>query len=439
MDLLLEGGHLELVIRAAYEQGEWSCAEAAARELCRVGEHERARGVLEPFVAAGERSAVLAMAHTLIRCGRIDEALELARPDNTGPESDGACFDFVKLLAAAGRVDEAIDFLLPRLGGWWLTSTLVEITEGQDRDERVLELLDPLAESARHARGKARWNHPCSNAQELQALVLERSGRADEAIRILGEDVAAGRFLVQNTLTAYAELLLRHGHVEALRELGTGPRAGVALRYYARALEDAGRAEEAEQVLREFIDSAEHPDRFRWPLIELLARRSRLDEAVEVGRPTFDYHDACLLEGVIHLLQEAGRPEDALALLDERSTEFVEDHFSWLSSNRLWLLGEAGRYDEALEYAATLPADEYRLLETKAWLLADSGRVEEALALLRAGGTAHLSDLAEILATHGRAAEALAVLPMVAEQRAAKEAKTPVPTDDHGYALEPPC
>ncbi|MFJ1708085.1 hypothetical protein [Kitasatospora sp. NPDC088346] len=224
----------------------------------------------------------------------------------------------------------------------------------------MLELLDPLAQSARQARGEARWYHPCHNAQELQAHVLERSGRTEEAIRILGADIAAGRFLTRNTLTAYAELLLRHGRIEALRELGAGNRAGVALPYYARALEGAGRAEEAEMVLREVIGSDEHPDRFRRPLIDLLARQGRLDEAVEVGRPTFEYHDACLLEGVIHLLQKAGRPEDALTLLDERSAEFVDEHPTWFASNRMWLLGEAGRYEEALDHAATRPADEYR-------------------------------------------------------------------------------
>ncbi|MFJ1708084.1 hypothetical protein [Kitasatospora sp. NPDC088346] len=68
----------------------------------------------------------------------------------------------------------------------------------------------------------------------------------------------------------------------------------------------------------------------------------------------------------------------------------------------------------------------------------DSGRVEEAVTLLRAGDPPHLSELAEILVTQGRAAEALAVLPTLAEERAAQRTGTPVATDENGYAIEPP-
>jgi tetratricopeptide (TPR) repeat protein len=415
VSLLLERGHLDLVIRAANERGEWFCAEAAVRELCATKEFERARGVMEPFVAAGWRPAVWATAEILLQWGRTEEALELVRPDETGRQSDHVCHDFAELLAKAGRVDEAIDALVPRLGGWWLTSRLVEIAEGQDRDDQVLELLRPLADSARQAKGEARWNHPCNNAQELQAQVLERAGRADEAIRILGADIAAGRFLTQNTLTAYAELLTRQGRIEELHRLGTGPHAGTVLPYYAQALEDRGRSKEAEDVLQAFIGSAKYPDRLRWPLIELLARQGRLDDAIEVGRPTFDYHDACLLEGIIHLLYDAGRIDDALAILDERSTEFVEEHASWFASNRLWLMGEACQYEEALAYAATLPADQYGLTETTAWLLEKSGRAEEAIDLLRANHSERPLELTELLIRQGRAAEAIAGTPSLSE------------------------
>ncbi|MFJ7067819.1 hypothetical protein [Streptomyces sp. NPDC101115] len=43
--------------------------------------------------------------------------------------------------------------------------------------------------------------------------MLERAGRVDEAILILGKDTAERRCLTQNTLTAYAELLARHGRI----------------------------------------------------------------------------------------------------------------------------------------------------------------------------------------------------------------------------------
>lgn len=83
------------------------------------------------------------------------------------------------------------------MGPGWLLSVLVEPTWGQNRDERVLRLLAPKAERARIARGPR-----------------GRPGTRG--------DFAAGRFLVQNTLTACAELLHRNRGMAELRELGIG-------------------------------------------------------------------------------------------------------------------------------------------------------------------------------------------------------------------------
>ncbi|MFD8293922.1 tetratricopeptide repeat protein [Streptomyces lavendulae] len=430
--ILVERGEVELLIQAASERGEWFCAQAAARELSRAGEVERALSVLEPFIEAGWNRARWERAEVLFEAGRVQQALDAVRPDEEGLASEWGCHDFAELLAKAGRLDEAITVLTPHLDREWILSTLVELTEGQGRDEQVLELIAPHAERARSARGEERWGFHPSNAQDLEAQVLERTGRFDEAVRMLGADIAAGHFIVQNTLIAYAELLQRHGRVEELRVLGTGERVGETLAYYARALEDAGQAGEAEAVLRRFIAAAEYPDRFRRPLIELLSRQGRIEEAVEVGRPTFDYHDACLFESVIHLLYEAGRLDDALALLDERSAEFVEEHSSWFSSNRIWLLGEAGRHEEALAYAETLPPDMYGLTVSKAGTLEKMGRVEEALALLRADTEVRPSEVAEPLIRHGRAAEAIVGMPSLTEQHAASRRRDAAASADRG-------
>ncbi len=83
--------------------------------------------------------------------------------------------------------------------------------------------------------------------------MLERAGRADEAIRILGEDIARRRFLSEDTLVAYAELLARHGRLDELRELATGQDARTTLPVHARALWDHGRVREAETVMRDAL------------------------------------------------------------------------------------------------------------------------------------------------------------------------------------------
>ncbi|MFE2453474.1 tetratricopeptide repeat protein [[Kitasatospora] papulosa] len=417
VDLLVEQGHVELLVRAA-SRGAWSCAKAAARELGKMAEFERAQGVLEPFVEVGWEPARWAAADLMLQAGRIQQALDWVRPEDADLASEHVCHDFAELLVKAGQVDDAIAVLTPRLDRGWLLSALVELTEGQSRDERVLDLLAPKAERARSARGEERWNLDASNAQDLQGQVLERAGRVDEAVRVLRADIAAGRFLVQNTLTAYAELCQRNGRMDELRELGIGEHAHVGLPYYARALEDRGRADEAETVLRRFM-AADEWGRFRWPLIELLWRQGRIAEAVEVGRPTFDHHDACLLDGVIHLLSEAGRFDDALAILDERDAEYIDEHASWFHTNRIGLLGEAGRYEEALAYAKTLPRNVYGLTSSTAWILEQSGRIDEALGLLRADADVEAWEVATLLIQHGRAEEAMDNMPSIAELRAA--------------------
>ncbi|MFE0962643.1 tetratricopeptide repeat protein [Streptomyces fungicidicus] len=253
VDRLLGHGHLPLVIRTAEERGEWFCAERAAQELCRSGEFGRALKVMEPFVATGWPTALWAKAGILLRAGRTNEALDLVRPDQEGRASRTVCRHFAELLAEAGRVDEAVDLLVPHIGEPWIRTTLVEITEGRGRDERVLELISPYAEAARRARDDGPWDCSHSDAQELQARVLERAGRAAEAIRILGEDIAGRRFFAQNTLAAYAELLALHGLLDELRELATGQDAHAVLHLYADALRDRGRAVDAETAMRDAI------------------------------------------------------------------------------------------------------------------------------------------------------------------------------------------
>ncbi|MFD3613106.1 hypothetical protein ACFWXA_34600 [Streptomyces atroolivaceus] len=142
VDLLVERGHVELLVRAA-SRGAWSCARAAARELCKTAEFERALGVLEPFVELGWEPARWAAADVMLQAGRVQQALDWVRPDDTGLASEHACRYFAELLVKAGQVDEAIAVLTPHLDRGWLLSVLVELTEGQNRDERVLELLAP--------------------------------------------------------------------------------------------------------------------------------------------------------------------------------------------------------------------------------------------------------------------------------------------------------
>ncbi|MFF3018250.1 tetratricopeptide repeat protein [Streptomyces sp. NPDC057939] len=437
VDLLLEHGHLELVIQAAAERGEWSCAEGAVEELCRAGEFGRALEVMEPFVATGWPTALWAKADIMLRSGRPQEALELVRTDATGETSKSKCHDFAGLLAKAGRIDEAVDLLAPNIDGWWTLSVLVEITEGQNRDERVLELIAPHADSARHARGESRWNHPFSNAQELQAQVLERAGRTDEAIRILGQDIAADQYLTQNTLTAYARLLARHGRLDELRELATGQNTHTVLDIYAGALRDHGRAEEAETVMREAIAADDWVGYRAW-LSSALLQDGRLDDAIAVAEPGFGWYDCSNLL-VPLAYQLLGRPEELMQLVEHTSVVPHHDHEEFQHGWRALALAGLGRVDEAIALTEADPRPWTDPRIVKADLLSTAGQFDAAAAELRALGTIEArEELCEVLIRQGHAAEAIAIHPTAAEQRAAKPKPEPVTLAENGYSLEPP-
>ncbi|MFF2748744.1 tetratricopeptide repeat protein [Kitasatospora sp. NPDC058048] len=423
-EYLARQGQLELVIETARDRGEWFCAEVAVSELCAVGEFERALTVLEPFVAVGWPFAVRESATIMVRQGRIEEGLALVRPDAAGLKSAHDCRWFAEALVEAGRVDEAVEMLTPHLGEPWILESLVHLTRGEHRDARVLELLAPCAERAlggtadcrcSAAGGRRECRHQPEAVLVLYSRVLERMGRADEAIRLLGPALP----VVPRIAWRYAELLAGQGRFEQLRELAAGEHAEDALNRYADALEEQGRVREAEAVLQEALEAdGRHARRH---LMAFLARQGRLDEAVDVGRPTYEHAEENLLHEAIELLIKAGRPERALELVDGLGTAYVDAHSDVLRYTRLRLLAKAGRCAEGIAEARALSEREPGQWDTTlAWLLDQDGRPDEALDLLRSSTEhgAHRA-VAETLARQGRYAEAVAAVPTVSAQREA--------------------
>ncbi|MFH9298401.1 tetratricopeptide repeat protein [Streptomyces sp. NPDC017520] len=420
-DSLLEHGHVDLVVGAAAERGDWFCARGAVRALQAVGEFERAWAVMKPFAETGWLPAVSAGADILLAWGRVEEALTLTCP--VGEESwAGACEVYAETLVKCGRVDEAITFLEPHLRDRWTMRCLVTLTEGQGRDARVLELLAPLADEARHHQTRG-CSHPLWEALDLQAEVLERSGQVEEAIRVLGDDVAARRYGPQNTVESYAQLLARHGRVRELQQAATGRHAREAFRPLMKAFTAAGRAQDAEEILRRHIATAEYPSNQQWFLMEFLIEQGRFEEAIAVGRPDFEDPWESPLQGIVLLLAENGLHDRALQLLDECSPAFVAERGDWIPSNRWWLMGELGRCREAITEIEAIPelAAEERA-RTIAGLLAKDGRLDEAISLLAEHpGHSATTDRAHLLARQNRPLEALAAIPSITAQREEQE------------------
>ncbi|MFE5730328.1 hypothetical protein ACFQ7A_05360 [Streptomyces sp. NPDC056528] len=420
VSLLLELGHLDLVIRAAAERGEWFCALAAVRELCAAGEFGRAEAVMAPFAGAGWRPAVRETARILVRAGRVEEGLALVPGDGIEPLPEEDLRSLAELLAETGRVDEAIDLLAPRVEEYALLFCLVEVTEGRDRDDRVLALFPPPRERTRpHKRPGCRCGRVSD--PELRARVLERSGRVDEAVRTLREAMVECDVIQAGLVEALAELLQRQGRREELRELaGTAGFATQAVKHYVRALEEHGREAEVEALLREFVAVEPYPEHYRWLLIEILVRQGRFGEAEEVARPTYGHFGNGLLDPFVRILVETGQADRAVRLLEELGPGVIEADSDWLSGNRVWLLGEAGRYEEALAYADALsPEDREDSFRAVAGILDCMRRPDQAIDLLRAGGASPW-EVVEVLARNGRAAEGIAGMPSFAEEREAR-------------------
>ncbi|MFD3517440.1 hypothetical protein [Streptomyces sp. NPDC058657] len=420
VDSLLEHGHLELVEQAAAERGDWYCARGAVTALQEKGLFERAWAVMKPFAKTGWLPAVAAGADVLLAGGRVEEALTLAYPTGEKPAVK-ACEIYAETLVKCGRVDDAISFLEPHLREPWALRALVAMTEDQGRDVRVLDLVVPIADEARHHQQAQGRSHPAWDALDLQAEVLERSGRVEEAIRVLGEDVAAHRYGPLNTVVTYTWLLARHGRTEELRQAATGDHAREAFRPLTSALIAAGRAGEAETLLREHLATAQYPQ--EWMLMEFLAAQGRFEEAIDIGLPTFEDPWESPLQGIVILLAGNGHHARALQLLNECSAQYVAEAGDWVPSNRWWLMGELGRCREAIaEINATPEMDTEERICTVASLMAKDGRLDDAIALLATHphGNA-LTDRAKLLACQNRPTEALDVLPGVTAQRAEHE------------------
>ncbi|GAA1421617.1 tetratricopeptide repeat protein [Catellatospora coxensis] len=402
--LLVERDCLD-TLRAEADRGDWRCGAALIDELVRRGEAEAALAVCRTFVrpdrwngAADKTAAVLEASYGL------EEAVAFVRPYAAAGERS-AVHRLAALLGRLGQVDEVFALLRPRLDDWWMASNLVEATEGQGRDEDVIAELETLVAAVE--RHPDRWQAKPWNAAESLATVLDRQGRSDEAIALLRRV----RRTSVNQIEHLADLLHKAGRESELRDLVAGEGREHAAYRLANLLEEQNRLAEAVDTLRAFTDAGNI--NAASALAELLRRHGRGEEAVEV------LHTAVRAEGAAHgctrhhlwtLLVEAERPEDALGHLDELEREFGPEE---LFRDRLWLLAECGRSEEALARVRAHPqAGEDGFLQLAAQTLDDLGRTDEAIALLRPRATSHFvgNDLAEMLLRRGEVDEAMAVV-----------------------------
>ncbi|MFJ6051927.1 tetratricopeptide repeat protein [Streptomyces sp. NPDC092307] len=377
--LLVARGDLDEALEVLHPYvgtGWWPAAEEAARLLGDGGRGEEAIALVRPFARDGERFAQRDLALLLARHGRGEEAYELLVPHVTDWLIAEA---LVEVGVGLGRGDEVAVLLEARLA----PGNVCVRCGDQECGTRSAEPFD---------------------AANLLASVREKQGRTDEAIAVLH---SYDRVVVNNR-DALADLLVRHDRLDELRAYVAGGSPWEAARRLAEVLEERGdvagavdayrmhgdedrchtsillsellarhgRGAEAIEVMRA-LDSAE--DWIVDPLCELFAAEGRAEEGLahldalkaRRGREEWEIHRLRA-----PLMAACGRLDEAIA--DAESHPEGGGRYAPESLARL--LAEAGRPEDAV---ALLDTDRLEHAGVLGPLLVELGRIEEAVSLLR--------------------------------------------------------
>jgi tetratricopeptide (TPR) repeat protein len=294
---------------------DWFLAEALVEVGVGLGRGEEVAGLLTARITpglpctrcgspeCGGRSpepfnAVNLLASVREAQGRTDEAVEVLRTYGSTPVNNSD--PPAELLVRHGRIDElrahAADEDLPEA-----VRHLAELLEARGDVAGAVEVYRRRAEHDR-------WHAPA-----LLAQLLARHGRGDEAIEVMGALDSAEDWVVDLLCGLFAA----EGRAEE----------GLA---HLDALKSRRGKEEWELF------------RLRGPL---LAACGRLDEAVAGARAHPEGGSPYAMASLAGLLADAGRPEEAVALLDRDRL----DHRRALAP----LLVESGRVEEAVALLRT--------------------------------------------------------------------------------------
>ncbi|MFE6554212.1 tetratricopeptide repeat protein [Streptomyces sp. NPDC057746] len=430
---LLELGH-EREVELQAGRGEWFCALAWARLLGDRQQYARALEVLAPYIATGWWPAAQAQAELLEGWGRADDAIALCRPYAEAGDRLVLNF-FARLLSRHGHGADAFALLRPGIDDWFLAEGLVDVAEVAGLDEEAAALLEARIAAAVPACddpdcGKLRLEP--SNAFPLLAAIRERQGGIEEAIDLLRRRESTS----VNGRDALADLLARHDRIEELRAYAASEYHGHAAQRLAEVFEERGDAEGAITVYRTFAEESDGMWHVVVPLSELLVRHGQGNEAIGMIRTLADRPGGAedwIVHTLCTLYADLGRAPDGLAYLDilkaRRGGKEDWDFFRI----RLLLMVRLGLLDEAIEQTQTHPEqDTWYAAWSLSDLLATAGRAEEALSVLERHPACNTSLRAKCLIDLGRIEEAVQVL---------RQRPQPAPADDPwagAHSIEPP-
>ncbi|MGO1051434.1 tetratricopeptide repeat protein [Crossiella sp. CA198] len=326
----------------------WPAAQAQAELLESWGRAEEAIALIRPYTRTVGRSLEF-FGRLLARHGHQEEALVLL---GTGIDDWALAAALVEVAEGAGRDEDIAAQLAARIpaqhrcdGPWCCRGLdqgtalglLATIRERQGRVDEAIALLhtrhfpggnhDQLADLlARHDRLEELRAYTASehhgHAMRRLAEVLEERGDVDGAIAVYRQpgDSPARQCLGSVQL---AQLLIRHGRgeeaIEVLRLLADSPGGAEDWIVELLCTQYAGQGRARDGLAYLDILKARHDGEEDWDLfrirLQLMADRGLLDEAIEQARAHPEGDTPSAAWTISDLLAEAGRTEEAVAVL----------------------------------------------------------------------------------------------------------------------------
>ena len=353
-----DGGFLAPVLRG------WAETQARIDGSARLATLP-ANSLLAPFAAEQRAAMLLSSKRVAWALPLIDQALEVG-----GPRAIRLRLAFAAALAKVGERDraeallagddpalKALDLDRPQRGiaidgpaagfAQLLTGIAIGLSRG---DDRALPL--SLVQIARHAAPES------SEANLLAALLLERRGRATDALAALVR-VPANDPLAEDALDASARLLLAESRgAEALglaqrsaarREAGAGDHARLG-----NVLDELGRHDEAADAFARaaaLADREQAPNRWTYRLLgaaqlDQLKRWPEARAQLELGLKASP-DEPLLLNYLGYNSVERGENLDAAEAMIRRALALRPDDAS-ITDSLGWALYKRGRLDEAI-------------------------------------------------------------------------------------------
>ena len=258
-----------------------------------------------------------------------------------------------------------------------------EVAYARNDEEKLAKILDELKKQA-------------PDQADVKVLLIKQQLRAepgllerkswDQVVSQLNEITfrnprnVAGQHLLAQLLRTHAMYATATAVYRELYDL-TSARPDIAFEY-AQTLVRAEKLDQAAEVLRQVLANDPKSYTAQRELVDLLRRQKKWNEAEEAlrgwlkaaGRDAFAaWYRLVLLD----ILEKAGKYDEALELIDERIAADASDA-DGLRHQRIGVLIEAGRFDEAIKAAATWAGE----IQAKIDALGDNGDPDERAELI---------------------------------------------------------